>query len=186
MNETAPSVALRPIERADLPFLQRLANDPQVRENVVGWDWPLSLAGQEAWFAASLANHDTRRFIVETADGRAIGLTGLWDIDWRSRTALTALKLGGDDEVRGRGYGTSAIRALMDFAFLDVGLNRLYSTIVAGNEASVAAYVRNSGWQEEGRLREHAWRGGRYVDLIQIGMLRSDYDALTREPRGGR
>lgn len=184
VNESGPVVELRPVERDDLAFMKALSNDPHVRERVVGWDWPLTMAGQEAWFTTSLQNPTTRRLIVQTAEGQPIGLTGLWDVDWRNRTALTGLKLGGTADVRNRGYGTSAIRALMDFAFLDVGLNRLYSTIFADNGASHAAYVRKSGWTEEGRLREHVWRGGRYVDLIQIGILRSDYDAIPWDDHG--
>jgi len=178
MTDTTPSVTLRAIEPEDLAFLQALANDPEVRSNVVDWDFPLSLAGQQAWYPSTLTDRSTRRFIVETTDGTPIGMTGLWDLDWRNRTALTGLKLGGPADVRGKGYGPAAIRAIMDFAFLDAGLNKLYATVLADNSRSLAAYVRKCGWVEEGRLRQHAWRGGRYVDLVQIGMLRSDYDAL--------
>ena len=185
MTPAEPTVVLRAVERTDLAFLRELSNEPFVRDHVVGWDWPLSLAGQEAWYETTLRDGRTRRFIVETAGGQPIGMTGLWDVDWRDRTAMTALKLGGAEGVRGRGYGTAAIRALMDFAFLDAGLNKLYSTILADNAASRAAYVRKCGWSEEGLLREHVWRHGRYVDLVQIGMLRSDYDALrAREDAG--
>lgn len=168
-------VKLRPVERDDLAFLRDLANDPTVRANVVGWDWPLSLAGQLRWFESGGEDSRTHRFIVEDSDGRPVGLTGLWNIDWHNRTALSALKLGGVDEARGRGIGTQAIHAIMDFAFNDVGLNRLHSTILESNAASLAAYVRKSGWTEEGRLREHVWRNGVFVDLIQVGILRSEY-----------
>jgi RimJ/RimL family protein N-acetyltransferase len=178
MTESASTVALRAVEPADLAFLQALANDPEVRSNVVDWDWPLSLAGQQEWFPSTLSDRTTRRFIVETPDGAPVGMTGLWDLDWRNRIALTGLKLGGTTDVRGKGYGTSAINAIMDFAFLDAGLNKLYATVLADNARSLAAYVRKCGWTEEGRLRQHAWRGGRYVDLVQIGILRSEYDAL--------
>lgn len=166
---------LRPVEASDLEFLRDLANEPEVRRRVVGWDWPLSLAGQERWFESGPDSASTRRFIVETAEGERLGLTGLWDINWHDRTARSALKLGGSPNVRGRGIGTGAIRLLMEFAFDDVGLNRLYSEILATNEASLAAYVRKSGWTKEGVLREHVWRDGSFVDAIQVGILRSEY-----------
>lgn len=185
MTPVEPTVVLRPVERDDLAFLRALSNEPFVRDHVVGWDWPLSLAGQEAWFETTLRDATTRRFVVEDPAGRPIGMTGLWEVNWRDRSALTALKLGGVEDVRGRGYGTSAIRALMDFAFRDAGLNKLHSTILADNEASRAAYVRKCGWREEGLLREHVWRHGRYADLVQIGMLRSDYEALRASEGAG-
>jgi RimJ/RimL family protein N-acetyltransferase len=170
---------LRMLEERDLPFLRELGNEPGVRNNVVGWDWPLSDAGQERWFGSSASSPATKRLLVEDKNGEPLGLTGLWDIDWHSRNALTALKLGGRDGIRGRGYGTDAIKTLMAFAFLDVGLVRLYSTILVTNEASVRAYCEKSGWTIEGRARQHVFRHGRYVDLHHIGILREDFEALS-------
>jgi RimJ/RimL family protein N-acetyltransferase len=169
---------IRPVEQRDLQFLRELGNDPVVRSNVVGWDWPLSDAGQERWFGTSAESSTTRRFLVESKSGDPLGLTGLWDIDWHSRNALTALKLGGRDGVRGRGYGSDAIKAVTAFAFLDVGLERLYSTILVTNEASLRAYCEKSGFTVEGRARRHVWRNGGFVDLVHIGILREDFEAL--------
>lgn len=167
-------IRFRPVEEDDLDFLADLANDPEVRRRVVGWDWPLSRAGQSRWFASGIDSSTTRRFLVETLDGRPLGLTGLWEIDLRNRSAMTALKLGGTADVRGKGYGAEAVRLMMDFAFRDVGLHRLHSTILATNAPSLAVYVRKCGWREEGRLRDAVWRDGGFVDLIQIGVLSDD------------
>lgn len=168
-------LSLRPMERNDLLFLRDLANDPVVRANVVGWDWPLSLASQERWFDGGVDTPTTRRLVIEGDDGTPIGITGLWDIDWHNRTAMTAIKIGGNPEFRGRGYGKRAVWATMDFAFNDVGLNRLYGAILEFNEASFATYVEKSGWKREGVARQHVWRGGRYWDMVHVGVLREEY-----------
>ncbi len=175
-----PTVHLRPLEERDLQFLRELANDPGVRDKVVGWDWPLSDAGQGEWFARSRADSTTKRFIVEAESGKPIGITGFWEIDWRNGTAMTAIKLGGTSDVRGRGYGVAAIKSIMEFGFLDAGFNRLYASILASNSRSIAAYVLKCGWLEEGRLRQHVWRNGEYVDLVQIGILRSEFLEMKR------
>lgn len=120
----------------------------------------------------------THRWVVEDEDARVIGVTGLWDVDLHSRHALTALKLGGKNEVRGRGLGTDAIKLVMAFAFYDVGLNRLYGSILASNAASLRAYVDKCGWSDEGVSRQHVWRHGQFVDLHQVGVLRADFDRL--------
>lgn len=168
-------LSMRPIERHDLQFLRDLANDPTVRSNVVGWDWPLSLAGQEKWFEKGVDNATTRRFIIEDEEGEPIGLTGLWNIDWHNQTATSAVKLGGTRDVRGRGYGKRAVWAMMDFAFNDVGLRRLHSTILEFNEASLVTYIDKSGWKREGIARQHVWRDGRYWDMVYIGIMRDEY-----------
>lgn len=171
-------VQIRPMEREDLPFVQRLNADPAVRGRVVGWAWPASLAEQNAWFDGVNRGGQTHRWVVERPDGALIGLTGLWDVDWHNRNALTALKLGGGPGVAGAGFGTDAIKAVMAFAFYDVGLERLYSSILEDNAASLRAYCDKAGWQQEGRARRHVWRHGRWVDLLHVAALKSDFDAL--------
>lgn len=168
-------VTLRALERHDLDFLADLANDSEVRRRVVGWDWPIARSLQEAWFERAASSNTERRFIVLDEDDEPIGMTGLWEIDFRNRNALTALKLGGRRNVRGRGYGQAAVNALSDFAFSDVGFHRLYSTILASNAPSLRVYLEKCGWREEGRLRQHIWRDGELVDLVQIGILRTEH-----------
>jgi RimJ/RimL family protein N-acetyltransferase len=174
----------RPIEPGDQAFIHELNADPVVRANVVGWDFPSSLTQQAKWFDG-LVPSSTHRWIVEDLEGNALGLTGLWDVDWHSRNALTALKLGGDAPQRGRGLGTDSIMAMMAFAFYDVGLERLYSAILEGNVASLVAYTQRCGWQVEGTSRSHVWRHGGFVNLLQVGVLRADFDQLpnSREYR---
>jgi RimJ/RimL family protein N-acetyltransferase len=172
-------VALRPIERTDLAFLKNLGNDPGVRENVVDWGWPLSLSGQEKWFDSISTTQSTFRWLVEDLDGVALGIVGLWDVDWRNGTAMSAIKLGGGANIRGRGFGTDAIRATMEFAFQDAGLNRLYASILSTNVPSLTVYKDKLGWVEEGRQRQHVWRAGQLVDVVQVGILRSEYLSNT-------
>lgn len=171
-------VALRPLESSDQPYVHELNSDPVVRGRVVGWDWPTSLSQQMEWFGKSAHATTTHRWIVTDLDGQQIGLSGLWDLDWHNRNAMTALKIGGRNPQRGRGVGSDAIKAVMAFAFYDVGLRRLHSTILADNAPSLRAYVNNCGWSVEGTARKHVWRHGRYVDLLHVGILKEEFDQL--------
>jgi RimJ/RimL family protein N-acetyltransferase len=171
-------VQLRPVQEADLSLLAGWLNDPEISESVGGWSFPVSLAEQRSWFERSLQDQTTRRWIVETRAGHAIGLTGLWHIDFRNSHAMTALKLGSRD-VRGKGYGTDAIMTVMAYAFRDVGLNRLWAEILRFNEASYRAYVVKCGWKVEGVRRQHVFRTGEFRDQLQVGILRSEFESLS-------
>ena len=173
-----PAVRLRGIEEGDLDFLVALANDPVVRANVVGWDWPLTKAGQLKWFASTLGDNSTRRFIVEDSNGTPVGVTIVGDIDWRNGTASLAIKLGGPEMPRRKGLGTAALYSTMQFAFEDAGLRKLHATILDTNEASKALFTRKCGWKQEGLLRRQVWRGGDYVDLLQVGIFRDEFENL--------
>lgn len=166
----------RPLEPSDQAFIIELNDDPVVRQNVVGWDFPSSLHNQMKWYESNTPSQ-TQRWLVTDASGTSIGLTGLWDIDWRNRNALTAIKLGGPSQSRGRGLGTDAIMSVMAYAFYEVGLERLYSTVLSCNAASMGAYVKHCGWSVEGTARQHVWRGGRLTDLVHIGVLKSEFES---------
>jgi RimJ/RimL family protein N-acetyltransferase len=168
-------VRLRAVERRHLELLASLANDPTVAHSVVGWSLPVSMAHQERWFEASLGDRATQRLIIVDRDSEEpVGMTGLWDIDWHDRSALTATKLL--PTAQGRGIGTDAILTLAAWAFLDVGLRRLYSTILDFNAASLGAYVRRCGWRIEGRERQAVYRSGRWCDRYLIALLREDFE----------
>ncbi len=167
----------RPIEESDLEQLLQWINDPEISHLVGGFSFPLSMAEQREWFQRSHQDKRTQRWIVETLDGVTLGLTGLWEIDWRNRHALTALKLGAA-EARGKGYGTDAILTLMSYAFYQVGLNRLWGEILPFNVGSYRAYVEKCGWKVEGVFRKHVLRDGVYWDQLRVAALREDFEAL--------
>jgi RimJ/RimL family protein N-acetyltransferase len=171
-------VILRAVEEEDLGFCQRLYNDPDVRAVVVGWDFPVSLQNQKQWFDTLGKDKNNVRFIVETSEKLPIGLTGLWDIDWHNRHALTATKLMVSCEIRGKGYGRDAIMAMNAYAFFEVGLRRLWGAILDINVPSFKSYVERSGWKVEGRFRQHIFRNGSYHDLYYVACLKEDFLAV--------
>ncbi|SBT67599.1 Protein N-acetyltransferase, RimJ/RimL family [Micromonospora sediminicola] len=174
---TGRLVALRPMAAADLEFLADLTNAGPVRTHVVGWDWPVAADAQREWLAQTHRDGRNRRLTVtDAATDEPIGMTGLWEIDWHNRSALSAVKL-----MPGRapkGAGTDSIMLMMAWSFYEVGLRRLHSTILDFNAASLGAYVRRCGWRIEGRERQAVFRRGEWRDLLRVAILRSEFDEL--------
>lgn len=178
---TGKTVGLRPIEPSDLPVLTRLANDPTVRQLVVGWDWPVAAFRQQSWLEDSTRQSSTCRLaVVDLARDAPIGLTGLWDIDWHNRSALSAIKL--DAELSPRGAGTDTVMLVNAWAFYEVGLRRLWGAILPFNAASLNLYVRKCGWSIEGVERQAIFRDGEFHDLIKVALLESDFRNHPQQP----
>jgi len=172
-------IRLRAIEEGDLESMADWLNDPVISHYVGGFSFPVSKSQQRRWYESALNDDKNIRLIVETKDdNRVIGLTGLWQIDWVNRHALTALKLGADN-IRGKGYGTDAIMTLMSYAFYQVGLNRLWGEILPFNVGSYKAYVTKCGWMVEGIYRQHVYRDGRFYDQMRVAVLKEDFDRLS-------
>lgn len=175
---TGRLVSLRPMRADDLEFLADLTNVSEVRNNVVGWDWPVAPDAQREWFPQALRDPRNHRLTVTDAStGRPVGLTGLWEVDWHNRSAMSAVKLM--PRMAPKGAGSDSIMLIMAWSFYEVGLRRLHSTILDCNAASLGAYVRRCGWRIEGREREAIFRRGQWHDLVRVAALRPDFDALA-------
>lgn len=83
----------------------------------------------------------------------------------------------------GGGQGDRFFRALVDHAFRDLGAERLWLDASAENPRAVKVYTR-AGFRLEGTLRAHWYRPalGRAVDMILMGLLRPEWQALEPLP----
>lgn len=170
-------ISLRPVELEDDELLQELMNDPQVSDYVVGWGFPVSLFSQKKWIQDSNNNSSYRLIILDNDTQEAIGITGLWSIDYHNQSATSAIKIL--PKKSKKGLGSEAINLSMAWAFYSVGLRRLDATILDFNGSSMGAYVKKCGWRIEGRQREAIFRKGSWHDLYSIAILKREFDQLT-------
>jgi len=77
-------------------------------------------------------------------------------------------------EYWGRGYGREAVRLILDYAFRVRNFRRVWLETHAANERAIRAY-KACGFVEEGRMRQHVWLAGRFVDNIIMGVLREEW-----------
>ncbi|MEQ7128268.1 GNAT family protein [Actinopolymorpha sp. B11F2] len=175
-------VTLRGVTREDLPVLLSYYNDPEVDLAAGDLPSPTSMERLEKWYERLIEQQPMRRFAIE-ADGRFIGTCLLQDIDETAGHAELGITIG-DKDSWGRGYGRDAIRVLLDYAFRLANLRRVWLRTHAENGRAIRAY-QAVGFVEEGRLREHQWLAGRYVDTVLMGILRSEFcDRRDRNPTG--
>ncbi len=170
------NISLRPLELEDGELLQELMNNSQVSDYVVGWGFPVSLFSQKKWIQDSNNNSSYRLVILDNETQEAIGITGLWGIDWHNQSATSAIKI--IPKKSKKGLGSEAITLSMAWAFYNVGLRRLDATILDFNGPSMGAYVKKCGWRVEGRQREAIFRKGDWHDLYNVAILKRDFDQL--------
>lgn len=172
-------ISLRSVRRDDLPLLCEFNNDLEM-ELTGGGDppFPQSLERLQAEFDQNAAKggRDGAFFAME-ADGKLIGQCGLFGFEFCSGVNNHCeLGIGiGDKEYWGKGYGTEAVNMLLEWAFVHRNMNRVFLSTISNNERAIACY-KKCGFQAEGRLRQHAWNRGQYVDLIYMGILKSEWE----------
>ena len=170
-------VILRAMRRDDLTRLATFNNDVEF-ETIAGGDpWePQSLERLQAQFdeTARKGERDGASFAIE-ADGLFIGRCGLAHFDSTASTCELGIGIG-DHDYWGRGYGRDAVRLLLDYGFRIRNVHKVWLSVLGVNERAIRCY-RACGFVEEGRLRNHVWNDGRYVDLLYMGVLRDDWQA---------
>ena len=167
-------VRLRAYEKSDADALFRWFSD----EDVTRWLGPpafRSRAHQEKFIElAQASSDDAKYFAIETLDGKLVGDCGLRFIDWKSRKAEFFITIG-EKEFWGKGLGTDALRVVIRLAFDKMNLNRLWLTVLVDNPRAVRCYEK-CGFVREGLLRQESYVDGKYRDVLQMALLREDYD----------
>jgi RimJ/RimL family protein N-acetyltransferase len=180
MNYKGKKINLRAIEQTDLELLHKWSNDPDINYQLGGWHFPSSKQDQQKWFESLNMKSNDQRFAVENKDYNLIGIANLVDINWKDRNAFHGMLLG-DKEIHGKGYGVDTIMTISKYAFEELGLLRLDSSIIAYNKASLGAYLDKCGWKQEGLKKNYYFRKNAWWDKVITGITSEDYFNLIKE-----
>jgi len=170
-------VRLRALEPSDAERLYRWINDREVTHYLMA-RYPYSLEFEKDWLASAAKGNDFGevRLAIETKDGVHIGNCGLHRGRPEDRHAELGIMIG-DKDYQSNGYGTDAVMTLVRFAFDQMNLNKVSLGVFEFNERALAVY-RKCGFVEEGRAREEYFQDGRYWDIVRMGVLRREFEAL--------
>jgi RimJ/RimL family protein N-acetyltransferase len=111
-----------------------------------------------------------------------IGVVGITDIDWVSRTGETFSFFAPGGAYRGSGFGTEAKLLLLEFGFERLGLHAIQSVVWEANERSAAALLKQ-GYQPAGRLKWDRTRRGVYMDALLFDIKRDEWLAAREAVR---
>ncbi|MEU0671780.1 GNAT family protein [Streptomyces sp. NPDC006172] len=178
---TGEKTVLRPFTEADAQTMWEIIGDPEVVRFTFPAGGDLTADHVRSWYATRSAQPDRLDLAVtDRATGRLVGEVVLyeWDPDARSCTFRTLIGPQGRD----RGLGTEATRLIVGHAFEQLGLHRVQLELYGDNARARRVYEK-VGFTLEGVRREAAFRGGRWVDEVLMGLLDQEWAALTATAR---
>ena len=91
------------------------------------------------------------------------------DIDTGNKKAEYGIFIG-EEDAAGKGYGTLAGRAAIQYAGSSLKLHKLMLRVFADNTAAVRSYEK-AGFEKEALLRDEIKTGDGYRDLILMARL---------------
>lgn len=145
-------------------------------------DPPRSLAMRRRRFDELLSQQggDLFSFVIcRLEDGQPVGRTDLFSVDRLNGVATFGIGIG-DPTHWGKGFGTDAVNALVDFSFGELRLERVWLSTDAQNARAQRAYAK-AGFVVEARRRNACVENGRMLDQIRMSLLREEWLALPRK-----
>jgi RimJ/RimL family protein N-acetyltransferase len=171
-------VYLRPAERSDLPTFVRWFADAETGRHLAVRA-PFSEAMEEEWFKRVVEGQGEKHYhfvICLVGDGRPIGAADLRDLDLENGAAAFGISIGEKGEWN-KGYGTDALRAICDFGFGQLRLERIWLDVYEPNARARRSYEK-AGFTLEGTLRHGHFADGEFVDVMRMALLRDEWLAL--------
>ncbi len=166
---------LRPFSERDAQAIYALQSNARVLRY---WDSPpwTERSRADAFIAACRTMEEDGsggRFAIETRDENAfIG----WCSMFRWNPVYRSLGIGYcfDEPAWGKGYATEAVRAMLQWAYGALDLNRVEAELDTRNAAS-ARVLEKLGFEREGLRREDCIVSGEVSDSWIYGLLRRDW-----------
>ena len=175
-------VRLRPLAESDVDHIMTWVNDPEIIGNIAAFSGHAFTRDDElAYIRRTLASKTDVVFsIEESGTGRYLGQTGIHQIHDRSKVGRLACIVAARGD-HGRGFGTGAIRLVLDHAFDVLGLHKMWLMVFRHNERGRRIYTK-MGFLEEGILREEYWHQGGWFDMVRMSMLDREWAELRQRP----
>ena len=167
-------VFLRGLTKKDIPQLFQWRNDNEISSSLIGWGVPGSIELEEKWFDKIIDDNLNKRFaIVSKDDNQYIGNAVFGNIDWKNRKTEFGIFIG-DKKYHGKGLSSDALRASMQYIFMELNFNKIYATVLKTNDKSLNLF-KSCKFKEEAMLREEIYRNGQYVNTVIMGILKKEY-----------
>lgn len=132
----------------------------------------MTLEAEKKYLEESI-NSEANFAIVTLEDNKLIGTVAIEKIDHTHRIGTLGVFIG-DKDYRNNGYGTEAIRLILEYGFHYLNLNNIDLTVMEFNERAKRCYEK-CGFKEIGRRRKCKFINNKYHDVISMDILAEEF-----------
>ena len=161
-------INLRALKKSDSNLILEWMKNDKLRY-LIGTVYPITELEHENWFENRMLEKDNRLFIIEIDNEIPIGVIGFKNLDWVNRNSELFIYIG-NLEYWGKGYGTQALKLLIEFSFNKINLHMLYLEVFSYNKGAIKTYEK-LGFKKDGILRQSKFQDGKYYDKIIMSKI---------------
>ena len=166
-------IYLSPRNSQDIEQFTEWLNDFETTDYLGRSSQLITLEG-ERQFLEKDSTPEATFVIVTINDDKMIGTVSLEKIDWISRNATLGIFIG-DKEYRNKGYGTEAIKLILEYGFKYLNLHSIRLDLLSINERAHKCYLK-CGFKDTGCSREAIYVNGKYYDKLHMDILENEFE----------
>lgn len=173
-----------PLEKRHLEPLRKMRLDPTT------WHYlsdvhPINEVQQEKWFEKVSTDPTKMYFAIEEQRSWGsmipeyvfIGILRADEYDKTNRSIRVGVDI--ESNSRGKGYGTEALKAFINYLFKQLGLHRVWLLVAKDNKPAFNLYTK-LGFIYEGKQKEALFRDGKWLEYISMSILEDEWSAYAK------
>ena len=165
------TVSIRPIQNRDASLIVKWRNLDSVRSKFI-FQENFTLELHMNWIETKVKTGKVVQFIIEM-DNRPVGSVYLRDIDTSSKKAEFGIFIG-EDAARGQGVGRAATAQILEYAFNNLNLNKVFLRVFEENLVAISCY-KKAGFIFEGCAREDVIINGEKHNIVFMSILEKEW-----------
>ena len=174
-------IRLVKMNRSHLSWVMQQRNRPELIKYFRQTN-PIQFSQQVDWWDR-LNHKNVNLYLVHNNQSEYVGYVALNPIDPRHKHAEFGVFIV--PEHQNKGYAQEAMLEILSIGFNGLGLNKIYSDVLDYPGEGRFEFYKKLGFREEGRLKQHYLKDGKWIDAIQFAMLADEYkkNQSRLEPR---
>jgi RimJ/RimL family protein N-acetyltransferase len=161
------TVNLKVVEKEDLPLVAEWFNNPEFSGEYDPLDEQQTRTDVERRY--DNLSPEAKWFIIEKKDGNKIGFIGNFLIGRLQEVGYALVS-----NERNKGYGTEAVKIIVDYLFLSKDIIRIQAGTNVENKPSQRV-LEKAGFTREGIVRKEMFVRGKWTDFYRYSILREEW-----------
>jgi len=167
-------IQFREITYDDLEMIRSWRTSHEITQHMYTDPNP-SKEDQIQWYE-SLSSNKSVIYKVVCYKDVPIGMVYLTNIDYNAKHCEWGIYIG-DLKYQSRGAGAMATYKLINYAFYELGMNKMMSMVLTTNVGSIKL-TESFGFNRNGYYKDHCYKNGKFIDMIGFEMLKQDWVKL--------
>jgi len=159
----------------DVPRLEQILSVKEVAQDILRMKHPLPEGEAARWIATLAREFENNNLVLAVRRSRDNLLLGAVSLNVEPLDRRGSLGYWLDRDHWGRGYVTEASKAILEYGFHTLDLNKVTAECFSRNLASQKVMTK-IGMKHEGSKKKHYEKWGEFLDSEEYGILREDWE----------